>query len=123
MGWIAFWAVIGVCGLAVTVTSYLSRREEERTIRQAIEKGAVMDAETIAKLKAPRGLAWPQRLIVLGVIVLFAAIGIAAFALVLSAHEPESVRPLLAIAAFTGFLGGGLLASGAWLRRALRDGV
>ncbi|HYD88697.1 MAG TPA: hypothetical protein VEA80_14580 [Vitreimonas sp.] len=118
MGWIAFWIVLGVCGLAVTITSYLSRRETEATIRKAIESGAVADAEAIARLKAPSGLSWAQRLTVLGVIALFAGAGVAVFALVLGANEPESVSPLLAIAAFTAFLAAGLLAAGAWLRRA-----
>lgn len=117
MAWVVFWTVLGVCALAVISTSYLSRREAEATIRQAIEKGVVADAEAIARLNAPRGLPWSQRLIVLGLVTLFAAAGIATFALVLGGHEPESVLPIMAIAGFTGFLAAGLLAAGVWLRR------
>ena len=120
MGLIAFWIVLGVVALAMTVTSYLSRRDTETTIRQAIERGAVSDADAIARLSAPRGLPWPQRLIVLGLVTLFAAIGIAVFAAALGANEPESIAPLLGIAGFTGLLAAGLLTAGIWLRRASR---
>ncbi|MGH6951411.1 MAG: hypothetical protein ACREH4_11085 [Vitreimonas sp.] len=120
MAWVAFWTVLGACALAVICTSYLSRRQAEATIRQAIEKGVVADAEAIARLNAPRGLPWSQRLIVLGLVTLFAAAGIATFALVLGAQEPESVSPLLAIAGFTGCLAAGLLVAGGWLGRVSR---
>lgn len=120
MAWVVFWIVLGVFALAVTYTSYSARRETEATIRQAIEKGVVSDAEGIARLSAPRGLTWPQKLIVLALVTLFSTAGIAAFALILGSHEPESVTPLLAIASFTGCLGVGLLVAGAWLGRAAR---
>lgn len=118
MGSIVFWVVLGVCALAFTLTSYLARRDTETTIRHAIEKGVVADAESIARLKAERGISWPERLIVLGLITLFAAAGVVTFALMLGQTEPESVLPLLGIAAFTAFLAGGLLTAGVWLRRA-----
>lgn len=118
MAWVVFWIVLGVCALALTYTSYLARRDTEATIRQAIEKGVVADAETIARLSAPRGLGWPKRLIALGVITLFSTFGIASFALILGGQEPESVMPLLAIASFTLCLAAGLLVAGVWLTRA-----
>lgn len=114
----AFWIVLGVCALAITITNYLSRRETEATIRLAIERGAIADPETIAKLSAPRGLPWAQRLVVLGVVLLFAGAGVAVFAVTLGAQEPESVLPLMGIAGFVAALAIGLLVAGVWLRRA-----
>lgn len=117
MAVIVFWIVLGVTGLAMGWFSYRSRLEAERTIRQAIERGVLTDAALIPQLRQA-GLRSAQRLIVLGIVAGFVAAGVAVFALVLGGTEPESVRPLLAIAAFTGFLALGLLVSGWWVRRA-----
>jgi len=117
MASVMFWIVLGVLGLAVTWFGYRARLEAERTIQQAIEKGVLTDAALIPQLKQA-GLPTAQRLTVLGIIALFVAAGVAVFALVLGAEEPESVAPLLAIAAFVGFLALGLLVSGWWVRRA-----
>jgi len=117
MGWIAFWVAFTICTLAVTVSGYFVRRDAEATLRRAIEKGTITDAATLARLRHPTGLPWAQRLVVLGVIILFAGAGAVVFACLLGAAEPESLMPLLGIAAFVLFLGAGLLAAGAWLRR------
>lgn len=119
MAWIVFWLIVGACGLAATYAGYRGRQNTEATIRHGIDKGVITDAESIVKARAKGGVPWPLALIVLGGIHLFAALGIAAFAYILGAYEPESVMPLLAIAAFTAFLALGLLVSGFWLRHAL----
>lgn len=119
MAWIVFWVVVGACGLAATYVGYRGRQNTEATIRHGIDKGVITDADAIVKARARGGLPWPMVLIVLGVVHWFAAFGVAVFAQVLGSHEPESVAPLMAIAAFTGFLALGLLVSGFWLRHAL----
>lgn len=117
MASIVFWLVLGVVGLATVWFGYRARLEAELTIRQAIEKGVLTDAALIPSLKQS-GLPMAQRLMVLGIIALFVAAGVAAFALILGGDEPEAVTPLLAIAAFVAIFGLGLIVSGWWVRRA-----
>jgi Na+/melibiose symporter-like transporter len=116
MASVVFAIVLGVVGLAVSWFGYRARLETERTIQQAIEKGVLTDAALIPQLRQA-GLATGQRLIVLGILALFVAAGVVVFALVLGSQEPESVAPLLAIAAFAGFLALGLVLSGWWVSR------
>lgn len=118
MATVAFWLALAASAIAVIVTGYLSRLAAERTVRLAIEQGLVKDAETLAKLMAPRGLAWPLRLIVLGLVIVFAGAGVALFALSLHADEPQSTPSMLGIAGFVVLLGAGFLTAGVWLRRA-----
>lgn len=119
MAWIVFWLVVGACGLAATFFSYRGRQHMEATIRHGIDKGVITDAEAIVTARAKGSVTWPMALIVLGVVHVFAAIGIVAFSYFLGAFEPDSVMPLRAIAAFMAFFAIGLLAGGFWLRHAL----
>src|SRR5262245_20198422 len=116
MTFVAFWIGLGLFACGIMLAAHLSRRELDKTIRQAIEKGVLVDAEMIARLKAPAGPTWGQRLVVLGIITLFAGAGAGVFAGLIGTFEPESVMPLLAIAAFVLFLGAGVLVSGIWLK-------
>lgn len=120
MAWITFWLSAAACGLAAVFASYHARREEEATIRLGIEKGAITDAAGIAQARARKGVPWPARLIVVGFIHLFAALGAAVFAAAMSTFEPESVAPLLGIAGFTGVVALGFMIGGVWLRREVR---
>ncbi len=119
MAWVVFWLVVGACGLAATFVAYRGRQNMEATIRHGIDKGVITDAEAIVKARAKGGVTWPMALIVLGVVHVFAAIGAVAFAYFLGSFEPDSVMPLLAVAAFTGVFAIGLLIGGFWLRHAL----
>jgi len=119
MAWIVFWLVVGACGLAATFAGYRARQGIEETIRQGIDKGVIADPDAIIRARAKGGVPWPLALIALGVINLFAGLGIGAFGYFIGVDEPESLLPLLGIAAFVGLLGSGLLISGIWLSRAL----
>jgi hypothetical protein len=117
MNWdlIAFWALLTVVVVVTAWISHLGRRESERTIRDAIEKGVAVDAALIDRLRRTSALSWRQRLIAWGIVTIFLSLGVAVFGLLLP--EPESLRPLLGIAAFFALLGLGLGVCGYWLGR------
>lgn len=118
MGVAAFWAALGAVSVALVIAGTIGRLASERTIRLAIEKGLVSDGQTVRELMQQRGPSWPQRLIVMGIIIGFGALGAAVFAWSLDAQEPESTRALLGVAGFALLLSLGFLTAGGWLMRA-----
>ena len=117
MNWdmIAFWVFLTILVAVVSWISHLGRRESEKTIREAIDKGVAVDADLIDKLRRASGVSWRQRLVAWGILTLAVSAGTAVFALLLP--EPESLGALLGIAAFFAFIGLGLAACGYWLGR------
>jgi hypothetical protein len=117
LGVIAFWVFIVVLSLALTLVSYLNRREVEKTLRFAIERGVALDAELLASLKDRASGRTPAYLIAAGIVLLAGALGVAAFGVIIASEEPDTLVPLLGIAVLFAFIAGGMLASGVWLLR------
>lgn len=116
--------IFGALALIGSLTAWNTRSaaaETEATIRLAIEKGVLTDASLIPALREPAGLAWVERFILLGMIVLFAAGGIMLVATVLMVSGTGIPVPLFALSAFAACLGGGLIHCGRWLRRTRRQ--
>ncbi|HEX2815448.1 MAG TPA: hypothetical protein VHN39_03580, partial [Phenylobacterium sp.] len=83
----------------------------------AIEKGLLTDANSIADLRQPAGLSSAERLMVLGMLVLFASGGLVAGGFALIVLTGARPAPLFALAAFSTALGAGLIYCGRWVRR------
>lgn len=120
-GALAFWGFIAVVGLSIIWASHLSRREAERTIRLAIEKGLPLDAETVRRLKSGSPEQTPAYFIVAGIILLSIALGLVVFAFVIAPEEPETLLPLLGIAAFIAIPALAVALSGVWLMSRTRE--
>jgi hypothetical protein len=120
-GALAFWGFIVVVGLSIIWSSHLSRREAERTIRLAIEKGLPLDAETVRRLKSGSPEQTPAYFIVAGTILLSIALGLAVFAFIIAPEEPETLLPLLGIAAFIAIPALAVALSGVWLMSRTRE--
>lgn len=116
MAGLVFWLVIALIALSVIWASHLNRREVERTIRLAIERGVTLDADTIRQLKARPERA-PIYLLVSGVILFALALGVTVFAFVAEPEDPETFLPLLGIAALIGIPALSLGGCGVWLMR------
>jgi hypothetical protein len=99
-------------GALVLVPAYLRSRERQKlqeTLRMAIEKGQPLPTEiveamstNVQTLRAPPS---PSRDLRIGIIWMGVAIGLAAFGIALGFEEPDAVFPLVACAAFPGFIG------------------
>lgn len=114
---ISFWLFLSVVAICISLIGHLNRLAGERTIREAIEKGAVTDAEAIHRLRGEAGMAWPLKLIAFGIVFVFLGLALVALGLILSLMEPATLLPLLGSGAFGCLFGIGLIATGHWLRK------
>lgn len=112
-----FWGIAALVAISAMWTSYLGRRETERTIRKAIESGTVLDPAMIAKLKSGGGSMAPLIFVVAGIATVCAGFGFSVLALLMRAEAPDDFMAMLGVAALLVFTGAGLVAGGAWMRR------
>lgn len=120
-GIILFWIFLTVTAASVTWAGHLGRIENERTVRLAIDKGAVLDGDAIERLKRTASLPWGSRLVAMGIVAVFIGIGICVFALFLMESDPDALMPLMGIASICIFTGLGLGVAGFWLRKISRE--
>ena len=80
---------------------YLTRREVQATLRQAIEQGQTISPELIASLSEMHSA--PRADLRRGIISIALGLGVAAFALLLG--EPTALRPILGLSAFPLIIG------------------
>lgn len=121
VGALLFWGFITLASLSIVWAQYLSRREAERTIRMALERGLLLNADTIRELRFGSNRRTPVYLIVGGAILLSIAVALTVFAYIIAPEEPETLVPLLAIAAFIAIPSLTIAAAGFWLRRQGRE--
>jgi hypothetical protein len=96
----------------VLVPAYLRSKERQKlqeTLRLAIEKGQPLPTEVVdamsSNVRTMRMPPSPGRDLRIGIIWMGVAIGLAAFGIALGFEEPDAVFPLVACAAFPGFIG------------------
>ena len=112
---VVLWVCLVVVTTVIAWLNYVGRLEAEKTLRQAIEKGTITDAEALERLRRAGGVPWKRRLVAWAIVTASLAVGVALFALSISDQDQEAVRPLLGIAALLASLAGGLAACGFWL--------
>ncbi|GEM_PF-6438213 len=120
MGELIFWAVVGAVSLSVVWGAYLSRREAERTVRLALERGVALDVAAIRELRFGSPHRMPVLLLVCGALLLSVALGLAALGVIIAPEEPETLLPLLGLAAFAAIPACALIAVGILMQRQRR---
>lgn len=115
------WLFVTLVAVSWTWTAYLARLAAEKTIRQAIDKGLILDLDMIERLRPTPSRRWDVRLIVPGVILAFGGLGVALFAVLLALDSPKALFPVLSLACIPMLTGAGFIVSGLWLRRLGRD--
>lgn len=80
---------------------YRAKQDVQATIQRALEKGAELTPELLARLGEPvtKGETYLRR----GIVWLAVAVGFAIFGVILG--EEDAVRPMLAVACFPGVIG------------------
>lgn len=100
VGALLFWGFVTLASVSIVWAHHLSRREAERTIRMALERGLLLDANAIRELRFGSNQRTPAYLAIGGLILLSVALALTVFAFVIAPEEPDTLLPLLGIAAF-----------------------
>ena len=120
VGALLFWGFVTLTCLSIVWAHHLSRREAERTIRMALERGVPLDADSIRELRFGSNQRTPAYLAVGGIILVSVALGLTVFAFIVAPEEPGTLLPLLGIAAFIAIPALATWVAGVWLMRRSR---
>jgi hypothetical protein len=103
---ITLFIMIGAIVIAPRYFRSMERQKMADTLRVAIEKGQPLPAEVVDAMASNTKLPpSPARDLRTGIIWLGVAVGLAVFGIALGYAEPDATYPLIAIAAFPGFIG------------------
>jgi hypothetical protein len=117
---VVIWIVIATIIISASVLRHLRRRETEKTIRLAIEKGQALDNALVTKLLEPRIIETkPEQLLIGGIVVLFVGLGLAlmGFFISLGQSDLDALFAMLGVGSLVGCVGLGLLVSSGILRK------
>jgi|SRR5579862_8249665 Domain of unknown function (DUF6249) len=111
---IAFWVFVAIATVAGIVGEYKKRQLTLEPLRAAIEKGQQLDPAVVERLMAPPPEAGikPLTLMVWGVLVSAAGIGVILFAVLLARMAPQALWPIIGAGVIVLCLGVGLLVAG-----------
>jgi hypothetical protein len=108
--------VFGSLASLVIVPVYLRAKERERmqeNVRLAIEKGQALPTDIVDTIsRSARLPPSPQKDLRTGIIWLGVAVGLAAFGIAMGFEEPDMTFPMIAFAAFPGFIGAAFIVLG-----------
>jgi hypothetical protein len=103
---IAFFAMIAAIVIVPRYFKSLERQKVADTLRTAIEKGQPLPPEIVDAIARDAKLPpSPGRDLRTGIIWLGVAAGLACFGIALGFEEPDATFPMIAFAAFPGFIG------------------
>ncbi len=108
---VAFWMFVAVAVVAGVWKDYASRRETERTIRVAIEKGQQLDPALVEKMLHPKKGGDRTGLLVGGLVTLAAGLGlpIMGYFISLAAGESEVLYIMIGAGILVAMVGAALI--------------
>jgi len=112
----AFWIFLACVVVAGIWYAYARKRETQRTIRMAIEKGIQLDDALVDKLVVGES-GNPEDYYIGGIVCLACGIGLPVFAQFLARIAPEAVAPVSGAGVLVGLIGIGLMLCGKLIRR------
>ncbi|MCX7035585.1 MAG: DUF6249 domain-containing protein [Proteobacteria bacterium] len=116
---IVFWVAIAAIVFINVWGKRSAERERQLTLRTAIERGQQIDPAMIEKIMA--GQQKPKQsqfgLLIGGVVVSFAGVGILLMGLILGAEDPEALKALVGSGVLVGMVGVGLFVAHVLQRR------
>lgn len=110
IGTLAFWGFVAVCVVAGIWDGIRKREAQHETLRKLMDSGQTLDQTTINTI-LNGGRQVERDLRTAGLVVLFAAPGLAVLGWFLSALAAWALPPLLGAAVLVGLLGLGLIAA------------
>lgn len=111
-----FWSFIAIVSIAGMVKEFANKREVQRTLRSAIEKGQPLDPAVVEHIVSTT-TGQPERLAAAGIIVIAAGIGMIPLGLFLGMLAREARYPIVGSGCLFICVGVGLYAAASFLRR------
>ena len=120
---IAFWMFVAIAVVAGIIGEYKKRQLALEPLKAAIDKGQQLDPALVERLMAPTTEAGPNALALLvgGVIVASAGVGVALFAFFLAHIAPVAFWPVLGAGVIALCLGLGIVIAGRLAERHQRQ--
>ncbi len=118
---LAFWGFIAAVVVGGIWYSIREKEAQHETMRRIIESGQPIDQELIDRVFRAQNERPDRQLRIGGLIVVFAAPGIAALGWFISHIAEEALMPMLGVAALIAFVGVGLLAASHYAARAYKE--
>ena len=116
---VVFWMAMAVIVFITVWGKRAAERERQLTLRAAIERGQQIDPAMIEKIMA--GQQKPKQsqfgLLIGGVVVSFAGVGLVLMGLILGAEDPEVLKGLLGSGVLVAMVGAGLVVAHVLQRR------
>lgn len=109
---VSFLVFLTVCAVAGMATDYMKRKAALEPLRAAIERGQQLDPALVERLMTPEkpsgsGVA-PIGLMVAGIIVSAAAVGLFVLSIFLSREDPSALYPIMGASILVLCVGAGL---------------
>jgi len=116
---IVFWVAIAVIVFIQVWGKSSAERERQLTLRAAIERGQQIDPAMIEKIMAGQQKTKQSQfgLLIGGVVVSFAGVGLVLMGLILGTEDPEQLKGLVGSGVLVGMVGVGLFVAHVLLRR------
>lgn len=122
IGAAAFWMFIAAVSVAGTITGYLSNRETQRTIRQALELGQDVDPKVLDKLLGrDASKDTPAGRIAAGVITMASGLGVGVIGVFLGIDDGKPVWVIIGAGILVILVGIALFGLGLWMQRLEQD--
>ena len=111
-----FWSFVTVVSVAGMVKEFANKREIQRTLRSAIERGQPLDPDVVETIVSSSAVQ-PERLAVPGIIVTTTGIGLLPLGFFVGKLASGAYYPIIGSACLAICIGLGLLAAAYFLRR------
>ena len=119
-GAVAFWMFIAAVSVAGTISGFMSNRETQKTIRQALERGEDLDPRMLDRLLG-REPDSPSKRIFNGVVTLAVGLGIGVIGVFIGIDEGEPVWVIVGAGILVILIGAAILGYGLWSARQEQD--
>ena len=122
IGAFGFWMFLAVVVGGAMWFDARKKESEQETLRRLVESGQRIDTAVIDKMFKSTGNERKDRdLMVAGIITLFVGFGLAVMGWFIGKFDPKAFTAMLGVGGMVGIIGLGLLLSGLYFSRAIRE--
>ena len=122
IGALGFWLFLAVVVGGAILFDARKKESQQETLRRLVESGQKIDPTVVDKMLRSSGNERKDRdLTVAGIITIGVGVGLGVFAWFIGQFDSQAFTALLGVGAMVGTIGLGLLLSGVYMTRAMRE--